>query len=90
MVIYVRSSPIPFTFPYFGLIKTVNNQSLCVCVGENERRAERGCVGRHNFFEMSQWRNIPITCREIKCTHYDFDKTREKIKVFYERKGKRE
>lgn len=37
MVIYVRSSPIPLTFPHFGLIKTVNNQSLGLRVEEKER-----------------------------------------------------
>lgn len=38
MVIYVRSSLIPLTFPHFGLIKTVNNQSLCVRERESTHR----------------------------------------------------
>lgn len=40
MVIYVRSSPIPLTFPHFGLIKTVNNQSLGVLVRERSTARE--------------------------------------------------
>lgn len=58
MVIYARSSLIPLTFPHFGLIKTVNNQSMGVCRREGE------CVCVCAVFEMSQWKNVPITLQE--------------------------